>query len=117
MSRASSIFAVTKAPNEVIHNRTTVRFDWGDRLRVLFGCAVHVDVDVELSVPQVTVVRTEGHAWVEKLLPSQRGGYAVESPKVDSLGTSGAVAVERLDKEVERQKEPFPGTGSPGTGR
>ena len=66
------------ATNEVIHNRTTVYFDWLDRLRILLGKAAHVEVDVEIAQPEVTVLGSNCRTWVERVIPRRHhGGYAI----------------------------------------
>jgi len=62
--------------NEVIHNRTQVHLGWLDRLRVLVGKTIHVEVDIEVAQPEVNIVKSTSRTWVEQIIPPRRGrGY------------------------------------------
>ena len=64
--------------NEIIHNRTQVYLGWRERIRVLFGNCIHVDVDIEIAQTEVVIVKTRCHTWVEPILPRRQvGGYVI----------------------------------------
>lgn len=62
--------------NEVIHNRTHVKLGWLDLIRVICGKTLHVDADIEIAQPEVTVIKYTSRAWVEEIFPRKRQGYS-----------------------------------------
>jgi hypothetical protein len=66
---------------DCIHTNVQVYLNWKDRLKVLLGKTLHVDVRIHTeNIPGRC--ESESHVWAERLIPSRITETAQAAPKL-----------------------------------
>jgi len=65
---------------EVIYNETVIKFSFWDRIRILFGKKVRVNIQIMCKELPVTVLSTTAKTTVDRIFPRKGAGQGLVSP-------------------------------------